>query len=247
VGALGHYIERGGVPTAQVSLIREQTATIRPPRALWVPFMLGRPFGVPNDAAFQHRVLARLLGLFERPAGPVLEDYPEDAPADPADREGYACPVSFGKAARGDETLAQALEREVGQLATWYQLALTRRGRTTVGIAGMPIAEAARLVGDWAEGRAGANPLPEIPLGTVLKRACDDLKAYYFEALAAQPGNLSARAIDRWFWHDTVAARAFIALRAFGMQHADKSVRVFSERSLVPRAVVETVVKAASA
>jgi len=35
-----------------VSLIREQTAAIRPPRALWVPFMLGRPFGVPNDPAF---------------------------------------------------------------------------------------------------------------------------------------------------------------------------------------------------
>jgi len=39
VGALGHYIEREGIPTAQISLIREQTAAIKPSRALWVPFM----------------------------------------------------------------------------------------------------------------------------------------------------------------------------------------------------------------
>ena len=51
VGALGHYLERGGVPTTQISLIREHTERIRPPRALWVPFELGRPFGVPHDAA----------------------------------------------------------------------------------------------------------------------------------------------------------------------------------------------------
>ena len=90
MGALGHYIEREGVPTAQVSLIREQTAAIKPPRALWVPFMLGRPFGAPNDAAFQRRVLAALLGLFERADGPVLEDYPEDAPGEAADAESEA-------------------------------------------------------------------------------------------------------------------------------------------------------------
>ena len=61
MGALGHYIEREGIPTAQISLIREQTAAIKPPRALWVPFMLGRPFGAPNDPDFQRRVLRHLL------------------------------------------------------------------------------------------------------------------------------------------------------------------------------------------
>ena len=80
MGALGHFIEREGVPTAQISLIREQTAAIRPPRALWVPFMLGRPFGAPNAPDFQRKVLRALLALFERSAGPVLEDFPEDAP-----------------------------------------------------------------------------------------------------------------------------------------------------------------------
>ena len=63
MGALGHFLEEEGVPTTQISLVREHTAAMNPPRALWVPFILGRPFGVPNDPAFQRRVLLAVLGL----------------------------------------------------------------------------------------------------------------------------------------------------------------------------------------
>jgi len=61
-------------------LIRLHSEKIKPPRALWVPFELGRPLGIPNDPAFQRRILLATLQLFEAPSGPVLEDYPEDAP-----------------------------------------------------------------------------------------------------------------------------------------------------------------------
>jgi hypothetical protein len=240
VGALGHYIEREGVPTAQISLIREQTAAIKPPRALWVPFMLGRPFGAPNDAEFQQRVLLRLLRLFDAPSGPVLDDFPEDAPADPGDVAGYACPVTF-ESAPGASNIGSALLQEIRQLAPWHELALRRRRRSTVGISGMPIEDAARLLGSLLEGASVASPQPDASLGTTLKRCCDDIKAYYFEALAAQPGQLSAKAIDDWFWHRTAAGRAFIRLREMGLKHADKSVVGFVERSLVPRAVLHTV------
>jgi hypothetical protein len=80
VGALGHFIEEGGIATTAISLIREHTEAIKPPRALWVPFDLGRPFAVPHDAAFQRRVLLAVLQLLEAPSGPVLADYPEPAP-----------------------------------------------------------------------------------------------------------------------------------------------------------------------
>ena len=50
VGALANFIERAGVATASISLIREQSEAVRPPRALWVPFALGRPL-VAADAA----------------------------------------------------------------------------------------------------------------------------------------------------------------------------------------------------
>ena len=61
MSALGHYLESEGLATASISLIRLHTEKIRPPRALWVPFELGRPLGVPDDPAFQTRVLRALL------------------------------------------------------------------------------------------------------------------------------------------------------------------------------------------
>ena len=36
---------------------------MRPPRTLWVPFPLGRPFGVPDNPAFQRKVLVAALAL----------------------------------------------------------------------------------------------------------------------------------------------------------------------------------------
>jgi hypothetical protein len=58
--------------TTQISLIKEHTLQVKPPRALWVPFELGRPLGVPNDAAWQTRVLQSALELIEVPEGPVF-------------------------------------------------------------------------------------------------------------------------------------------------------------------------------
>jgi hypothetical protein len=237
VGALGHYIERDGVPTAQVSLIREQTAAIKPPRALWVPFMLGRPFGAPNAPEFQRRVLRALLALFERDSGPVLEDFPEEAPGDPVAAEAFACPVSFSGAPAEDGDLAVAMFAEIAQLAPWYDLALRRRGRTTVGVYAGTIEDAAHHVASYAKGMPDAPPLADWTAGMAVKRATDDLKAYYYEAAAAQPGNLSAIAIENWFWRETAAARIFLMLRDLCRASDDESLKPLGRLSLIPRAV----------
>jgi hypothetical protein len=238
VGALGHFLERAGIPTAQISLIREQTAAIKPPRALWVPFMLGRPFGTPDEPDFQRAVLRALLMLFEQPSGPVLEDFPEDAPAGSGnDAEAtFACPVSFARAAVDDGDPGAAMLRELAQLTPWYDLAKKRRGRSTVGISGLDIEDAARHVISQL-GATPAAPYSGLSAGVALKRACDDLKAYYYEAVAAQPGNLKAGDIERWFWQDTIAARVFLAIRQLCLKSADKSMLPLGRISLVPRAV----------
>lgn len=238
MGALGHYIEREGVPTAQVSLIREQTAAIRPPRALWVPFMLGRPFGAPNEPAFQRKVLRALLALFERPAGPVLEDFAEDAPADAVESEGSACPVSFAAVKKETGGLAQAMQDEIAQLAAWYDLACRRRGRTTVGIYAKNVEDAARHIASYVNG-APETPPEGWSAGIAVKRACDDVKAYYYEAMAAQPGNLSAKAIESWFWSETAAAKAFLAIRDLCLKSDDESLKPLGKLSLIPRFVTD--------
>ena len=63
MSALGHYLEEEGIATVAVVLIRPQAESTKPPRALWVPFELGRPFGPPNDPAFQRRVVLAALGM----------------------------------------------------------------------------------------------------------------------------------------------------------------------------------------
>ena len=113
MSALGHYLEEEGIPTVAISLIRAQTENTRPPRALWVPFELGRPFGPSSDAAFQKRVILTALRLLERERGPVvIEDFPEDDPRerpDPAWRPPFAKPDLDGASAT---RLALALEDE---------------------------------------------------------------------------------------------------------------------------------------
>lgn len=239
MGALGHYIEREGVPTAQVSLIREQTAAIRPPRALWVPFMLGRPFGVPNEPDFQRKVLRALLSLFEHSACPVLEDFPEEAPASPEAEGGFACPVSFASETTGPDGLARAMRDEIAGLTSWYDLARTRRGRTTVGVFGATVEDAARHVASFLDG--GSNPplIAGLSAGTAVKRACDDIKAYYYEAVSAQPGNLAPKAIEKWFWRDTAAAKAFLAIREICLRSDDASLKPLGQVGLVPRFVTD--------
>jgi len=222
-----------------VSLIREQTAAIRPPRALWAPFMLGRPFGAPNEPDFQRRVLRALLSLFERSPGPVLEDFPEDAPATDAPTEAFACPVSFAAAGAKDGDLAEAMRDEIAQLAPWYDLAVRRRGRTTVGISGLSLEDAANHAAAFLDGAARPDAVPGIPAGVALKRACDDLKAYYYEAAAAQPGNLSPRAIDNWFWRETAAAGVFLAIREICQHSMDDSLKPLGTLGLIPRHVTD--------
>jgi len=207
-----------------------------PPRALWVPFILGRPFGVPGDGQFQQRVLRAALHLLEAPAGPVLEDYAEEAPAPAAaETEGMACPVSFDRKIDADD-LGAALAREIEELAPWHDLAAKRRERTTTGLSGMAMDEAARFVASYLK----SSPAPSLKgmnAGETLKIVCDDLRAYYYEAAAAQPGNPDAHAVLHWFWHDTAAGRAFLALQKICLDSADPSLQVLGGNSLVPRAI----------
>jgi len=239
VGALGQYIEAAGVATTQISLIREHTEAMNPPRALWVSFMLGRPFGVPNDAAFQERVLLAALRLLEAPSGPVLVDYPEDAPATTTDdTAGQVCPVGFAKQADAGDLGALFLS-EVEALAPWYDLARERRGRSAVGLSGGTIEQAADLLRAVLKGDPVASG-EGITLGQTCKLACEDVRTYYYEAAAARPGDPDAGAIQNWFWQDTAAGRVFIAFQKFCGASEDKSLQRLSATSIVPRGVLHS-------
>ena len=222
--------------------MREHTAAIKPPRGLWVPFILGRPFGVPGDSAFQRRVLIAVLRLLEAPAGPVLEDYAEEAPRPTAEETaGMACPVSFERAV-DERDLGAALSREIEELSPWHGLAAKRRERTTTGLSGMTMDEAALFLASYLNAAPQPN-LDGMSAGETLKIVCDDIRAYYYEAAAAKPGNPDAAAVLHWFWHDTAAGRAFLALQEICVASDDKSLQVLGGNFIVPRAIMHTLGK----
>ena len=191
---------------------------------------------MPHDATFQRRVLLALLKLLEAPAGPVLADFPEDAPRSAADEmEGVACPVSFGDAAGRDDPGA-ALAREIEEIAPWYDLARERRGRTTMGASGVPVEDCARIVGSYLNGKSGRN-IGGLSAGETLKLAYEDIRAYYFEAAAARPGGAQAGEILRWFWFRTAAGRAFVELQKVCLASRDETAKLFASRSLVPNVI----------
>jgi hypothetical protein len=237
VGALGHYLEQETIATAGISLIRPHTEAIRPPRALWVPFELGRPLGVPGDPAFQTRVLRALLSLLHAPAGPVLRDYPEDAPGNGSAEEsaGWACPVSFDRPA-GEETLDAAMQREVRQLQPWHDLARERRGRSTFGEAGLTIEQVSEFLLAWTGNLRPASLRADLSAPQLLKLATEELKAFYLEAAAAQPGAMTGRQAADWFWSQTAAARLLLALRAVCLAAPEPDVQWMGHNLMVPRA-----------
>jgi hypothetical protein len=234
VSALGHYLEEEGVATVAISLVRPQTEKTRPPRALWVPFELGRPFGPPSDPPFQRRVIGAALQLLERERGPViLEDFPDDDPrerADPAWRPPFPAANLAGLT---PAALADALEAEIAFLRDAYGAARARRGRSCVGLTGLPPAEFGRYVGRWLAGDAPQSPRDGFSAVLMLRFAVDDLKAYHLET-AASGFRPSSRQLGDWLWRETAAGAAIIALRAMGLAGNDERLKLVAGNFLVP-------------
>lgn len=213
MGVIQREIERAGVSTVSISLVKEFTKVVRPPRALWVPFPFGRPLGAPKNAAIQRRVMMAAFALLEKPSGPILEDFvlrADEQAFDAANQTmGRACGpkgcslddiLAGGEAASADDR-PMVVERYDGDIAKVkaeiLELALVHRqyrqnnnGRTQVGSSGVTpetVFGAAEVVHAFVSG----DPLT-IPSGTgppmstalFVRLSIDDLKAYYMESKA---------------------------------------------------------------
>jgi hypothetical protein len=54
-------IERREIPTVSITVAFDVTEHIKPPRAVFVPFMMGHHFGVPFHAELQRRIILEAL------------------------------------------------------------------------------------------------------------------------------------------------------------------------------------------
>lgn len=241
MSGLARLLEAEGIATVLIALIPQHVLARRPPRALLVPFPLGRPLGRPHDAALQLGVLSAAIGLLDRPAAvPIVELFASAEAQDATGLhrvDGWSCPVTFAAPAPSDALAASALA-EVRALLPWFERGRQRRGHTATGTSGLSPLEVPEWLASWLPG--SAPDAADAAAGTRLKLAVEDLKAFHLEAASAGPGDASADALNHWFWHETSAARLLLALREALAEHPDTTVRTHARFTIVPAPVVQT-------
>lgn len=201
-----------------------------------MPFILGRPLGVPDDPPFQTRVLTAALQLLERPAGPVLEDYDRDAPesGDEGQPTILACPIPPRRPAdagpAAEPSVRSLLAAEIAFLRPWYEQGRAVRGRTTVGVSGLTPEEAADLLADWIE-QGDTSVIP----ADRLKLALDDLRAFCLEAGSAQPGAGSDPGrLEQWYWWETAVGKALRDAHPQAVNSPDWEYRMLGKVLMIP-------------
>lgn len=205
---LARALEGEGIATISISMVREHTEKIKPPRALFVPFPFGHALGRPEDPALQRRVLRAALDLLAEPAGPVLRDFPDEAesgeePAAPAQASGIA-PAP---------TIPDDPALEAAQMRQYHAQWLARSGgRTAFGLSGVPATRfrgVVRLLQAFAAGEdADLEERPaEVPLPNFIRYCADDWKALYFEGRLVMKPGAGGDEIARWFWGETAAGQ----------------------------------------
>lgn len=76
VGLVQGAVERAGISTVTLSMRPEITAFMNVPRAAYVRFPMGNPFGEPHQPAQRRLIFDRLLELLETATEPTFVELP---------------------------------------------------------------------------------------------------------------------------------------------------------------------------
>jgi hypothetical protein len=242
---IARTLEQAGISTVGISLLREHTARVRPPRARFVAFPFGRALGKPNDPAFQHEVIAAALALLSRPesAKPILEDFPVLLDEEPEQDEPLACALAVPpRKARAEDVprWAEKVMAEIAALRPCYEESRRKLDRTMVGnasIAPEEIERAARYLERFINGEslALAEKPADVTQVQYLRWCADDLKAFYLEAAVARQGAQpwTTHQLEGWLWRETALGDLIITVqtRIFAMGNDMEKAIAFS---LVP-------------
>jgi len=72
VGLIQSVIEKAGIPTASVTLLREVTERVDPPRTLFVDLPFGYPLGAANDSSLQTVIITAMFALLKEHVPPAV-------------------------------------------------------------------------------------------------------------------------------------------------------------------------------
>lgn len=218
---LARTFEETGLVTVGISLVREHTEKLKPPRALWVPFPFGLPLGHPDDVAQQREVLDAALALLEEPAGPVLRDFAGDlAPGE------TGTPIQASAVTPSPVELD--LADEVTMMRRYWEQRATRVGKTAVGLSGVAPVKFRGVVRFLEAFVAGEDRrLPEqagIPLPEFIRRCVQDLRVYLEARLVIKPDEAPADT-QRWLWGQTALGTFLRELRDVMNDSDDELIR----------------------
>ena len=213
-GVLARALEASGIATTSISMVREHTEKVKPPRALFVPFPFGHALGRANDPELQHRVLRAALDLLNEPAGPVLRDFPDETERGDEPLAPVQASAITAVAGTSDDPA-----REAAAIYTDYERWVARNdGRTTFGLTSVPAArcpDVVRFLERFANGEdADMTERPSgVSVAAFIRWCADDLKAMYFEARMATKPSAMGDELARWFWGETAAGQMLRRVR----------------------------------
>ena len=234
MGVLARVFEERGLSTTSISLVREHTEKVKPPRALFVPFPYGHPLGEANDADLQLRVIRAALALLEEPTAPVLVDFPEDVYAGEDINLTQAASVPAPEVTQAASVPVPEVPPDVAfeltSLRPYYERwVAAHAGRTAVGVTGVDqrrFRGLVRLIEAYAAGEE--IDVPEwnrsVPLERFVRYASDDLKAFYMEARMQQKAGASFQELNVWLWSETALSNLLRRVRDRMRQEKDPTL-----------------------
>ena len=160
------------------------------------------------------------FALLDTATEPTIDDYPIDAPG--SGPEAWSCPLNLATAT--DESLTGRLRAEVDRLRPWAAETRRQRGRTMFGLSGAAADQvdevAAALAAVAESGDLETVPTTDFELAHdmpfVLRHLADDLRSYYHEAIAAQPGDIAPNhdALNEWIFGQTAFGELLVTIGA---------------------------------
>ena len=90
MGLIQRSIEAAGIPTVSLSILRDITEKVRPPRALFLRWPFGHPLGEPGNTAQQFTVLHDAFDFLYAATPGEIRDLPY-----PWHRYTYAMPAAW--------------------------------------------------------------------------------------------------------------------------------------------------------
>jgi len=200
---IARVLEERGLSTIALSLVREHTVKVKPPRAVWVPFPFGISVGHRNDVKEQRAVLELAFSTLDAPAGPVLVDFVA------AERRERAAPLQASDVEVEGQARTIDLAGEVEAMqARWNAQRAGATARSHVGASGVDPAQFGALVrfleayargeaADYAGRPADVEPLPFIRYGI------EDLRVLYMETRMGEQPDEASDDRQRWLLGST--------------------------------------------